>query len=363
LSLYKSLIRRILFKIDAEAAHRGTIRLLEIMQNAGLHRVAGAILNPYEDRRLETQLFGAAFRNPVGLAAGFDKDGRLVSILPFLGFGFIEIGTVTGQSQTGNPRPRLFRLAQDHALINRMGFNSQGATTVANRLSRLGKPKIPVGINIGKTEAVDVGDAAADYLLSFEKLYPYGDYFVVNVSCPNTPGLQELQIGDHLEKLLSALNEAKQQLRHNGLASKPILVKISPDLSPSETDGVLGICKKAEVGGIIATNTTATRKNLKCGIAEEWGGLSGKPLKTMSTEVVKHVYRKSGGCLPIIAAGGVFTAADAYEKIKAGASLVQVYTGMVYEGPAIVRSICRGLASLLEKDGYSSISQAVGDSA
>ncbi|MHC4308158.1 MAG: quinone-dependent dihydroorotate dehydrogenase, partial [Planctomycetota bacterium] len=296
MSIYKFLIRPALFRIGPETAHKNVIMLLETMQNCGFTRLIGALLNSYEDRRLETKLFGTTFKNPLGLAAGFDKDGRLVKILPCLGFGFIEIGTVTGRSQPGNTRPRLFRLAEDRALINRMGFNSQGAIAVANRLGKLRKTTIPIGINLGKTEVVDLRDAVTDYLFSFQKLYAYGDYFVFNVSCPNTPDLQQLQAGDHLEKLLSTLNSAQKQISSSyQLPPKPLLVKISPDLTPLELDGVLEICKEVGVAGIIANNTTTTRKNLKSSVlAKEWGGLSGKPLENMSTEIIKHIYRKSG---------------------------------------------------------------------
>jgi dihydroorotate dehydrogenase len=352
-----------LLKIDPEIAHGMTMWGLELAQDLGLTSVTQKLLN-YEDKSLEMELFGLRFKNPLGLSAGFDKNARLVRIMPALGFGFIEIGTVTGRAQFGNPKPRMFRLPKDYALINRLGFNSEGADAVSKRLKKLDKTTTPLGINIGKTEVANIENAERDYLYSFERLFPFGDYFVVNVSCPNTPQLQSLQDREPLEKLLKALNEKNRRLSIEGnVRRKPIMVKICPDRSPSQIDDVIEVVRNEKIDGIIATNTTSNQKGLKTkNIAKEWGGLSGRPLTRISTEIIKYIYRRTEGLVPIIGVGGIFNADDAYEKIKAGASLVQIYTGMVYEGPSMMRSVKRKLLKYLERDKCESLRDAVGKS-
>lgn len=294
------------------------------------------------DKRLERTLWGITFPNPVGLAAGFDKDARFTDELACLGFGFVEIGTVTPLPQPGNPQPRLFRLPKDQGLINRMGFNNGGADAAAARL-KLREEKLIIGGNIGKNKNTPNEDAVSDYLKAFKVLYPVVDYFVVNVSSPNTPGLRELQDKEPLTKLLLALQEInKQQVK-----AKPVLLKIAPDLTNEQLDDIVLIVKDAGIDGIIATNTTIDRSNLQTENAEVdaigAGGLSGAPLRARATEVIRYISRKSEGKIPVIAAGGIFTAADAKEKLDAGASLVQVYTGFIYEGPAIAKNICKGI--------------------
>jgi dihydroorotate dehydrogenase len=293
-------------------------------------------------KNLERKLFGLHFKNPVGLAAGFDKNALWIDELANLGFGFIEIGTVTPRPQIGNDQPRLFRLKPDEAIINRMGFNNEGSMAAANKL-RERKSKIIVGGNIGKNKTTENDDAVYDYLKAFNDLYPYVDYFVVNVSSPNTPNLRDLQDKEPLTYILRILQ------RENGRKSKPkpILLKIAPDLSETQLDDIVEIVKTTKTSGIIATNTTISRENLLSNPQEieaiGAGGLSGKPLKNRSTEVIRYLHQKSKGAFPIIGVGGIHTAEDALEKLNAGASLVQVYTGFIYEGPTIVKNICNGI--------------------
>ncbi len=295
-----------------------------------------------KNQALETTLWGITFPNPVGLAAGFDKDAKYIDALACLGFGFIEIGTVTPRAQPGNPKPRLFRLPADQALINRMGFNNNGAANAAENLKKR-KQQIIIGGNIGKNKDTPNEDATSDYEKSFLELYRYVDYFVVNVSSPNTPGLRALQDKEPLTELLRRL----QTLNRDNRAGKPILLKIAPDLTNEQLDDIVAIVKTTGIHGIVATNTTISREGLKTPADQvarlDPGGLSGKPLRTRSTEVIKYIHTKSGGKIPIIASGGIFTAVDAQEKLNAGASLVQVYTGFIYEGPAIASNICKGL--------------------
>lgn len=289
------------------------------------------------------RLFGLDFKNPVGLAAGFDKDGKYFKDMAALGFGFIEIGTVTPKPQAGNPRPRLFRLPNDRALINRMGFNNEGVDALVERLKK-GKPEgLIIGGNIGKNKNTPNEQAAEDYAICFKKLFPYVDYFVVNVSSPNTPGLRELQEREPLTKLLQHL----QQLNHKNEFPKPILLKIAPDLSDEQLDDILLIARETALAGIIATNTTIERSGLntpeKRLASIGAGGLSGAPLLRRSTEIIRYLHQKTAGKLTIIAVGGIDSAAAAKEKMDAGASLVQVYTGLIYEGPALVKRICRAI--------------------
>jgi len=296
----------------------------------------------YEDKSLEREVFGLKFKNPVGLAAGFDKDAKLIDEMGKLGFGFIEIGTLTPKPQEGNPLPRLFRLPQDKALINRMGFNNGGVEGAVARL-RDRKTNVLIGGNIGKNKITPNEEAESDYLYCLETLHPYVDYFVVNVSSPNTPNLRELQEKEPLKKLLLAVkkaNDAKSK-------PKPILLKIAPDLTDGQLDDIVAIIQETKIDGVIATNTTIDRSKLTTSSNEVSeigaGGVSGAVMKDRSTAVIKYLSEKSGKSFPIIGVGGIFTAADAIEKLEAGASLVQVYTGMIYEGPSIVKEIKKGL--------------------
>jgi len=297
-----------------------------------------------EDKRLERTVFGIKFPNPVGLAAGLDKDAKLFDELGILGFGFIEIGTLTPKPQPGNDKPRMFRLPVDSGLINRMGFNNQGAVAAVERLKRR-KTKVIVGGNIGKNKVTPNEEATSDYESCFETLFPHVDYFVVNVSSPNTPNLRELQDKAPLTALLSRLKE----LNAAKPVQKPILLKIAPDLTDSQLDDIIEIVKSTKIDGVVATNTTISRAGLK---TEEsrvkeigMGGLSGKPLTKRSTEVIRYLHEKSGGSFPIIGVGGIHTAEDALEKLAAGASLIQLYTGFVYEGPALIKRINTALLS------------------
>jgi dihydroorotate dehydrogenase len=294
---------------------------------------------------LPRELLGLSFANPVGLAAGFDKDGKHFEAMAALGFGFIEIGTVTPRPQAGNPQPRLFRLPQDEALINRMGFNNEGVEALAARLQHHRPPGLIVGGNIGKNKDTPNERASEDYAYCFEALYPYVDYFVVNVSSPNTPNLRELQDKEPLRRLLAelqALNQQKPQPR-------PILLKIAPDLSEQQLDDILDIVRTTQIAGVIATNTTISREGLRASPARiaaiGAGGLSGQPVKQRATEVIRYLHQKSGGELFIVGVGGIASPEDALEKLAAGAALVQIYTGLIYEGPGLVRRINRALAA------------------
>lgn len=291
---------------------------------------------------LERTIWGIKFPNPVGLAAGFDKDAKYVDPLACLGFGFIEIGTVTPRSQSGNPKPRLFRLPEDKAIINRMGFNNRGVGKASQRL-RNRRERVIIGGNIGKNKDTPNEEAIKDYEECMQYLHSVVNYFVVNVSSPNTPGLRALQEKEPLTKLLQRLQEVNRQHR----TPRPILLKIAPDLTNEQLDDIIDIIKTTELDGIVATNTTISREGLATATAdvEEMGngGLSGQPLRKRSTEVISYIHQRSNGKIPIIASGGIFTAADAKEKLDAGASLVQVYTGFIYEGPSIVKNICKGL--------------------
>lgn len=336
------LLKKILFLFAPEKAHYLAMGACRALASVPGGKACLKWLFDYRDPRLERTLFGITFPNPVGLAAGFDKDARWVDILECLGFGFVEIGTVTPLAQPGNQPPRLFRLPADAALINRMGFNNRGAAAAADML-RHRKGKVIIGGNIGKNKHTSNEDAGADYEKCFHALYPSVDYFVVNVSSPNTPGLRSLQEKEPLRRLLVQLHILNAQKPF----PKPVLLKIAPDLNDGQLDDIVAIATETGLAGIVATNTTLSREGLQTPAdrvaAMGSGGLSGRPLGKRSTEVIRYLHQKTGGSLPIIAAGGIFTAADAREKLKAGASLVQVYTGFIYEGPAIAKKICRGL--------------------
>lgn len=342
-------LRPLLFQLPAETTHTATSRLLEVVQNTPVERLlAGRYV--VEDPRLTVEAFDCTFPNPVGVAAGFDKNGRIPHVLGSLGFGHVEIGGVTAEPQPGNPRPRLFRLPSDNGLINRMGFNNEGADRVAARLSKLGAPDIPLGVNIGKSKATPLADAPEDYAYTYERLAPFGDFFVVNVSSPNTPGLRSLQDRGPLEDIIAALQDR---------GASPLLVKLSPDLNETGVAEAVALAEDRDLDGIIATNTTTARPDsLDDPNRTEEGGLSGKPIERRATQVVRFVAQRTD--LPVVGVGGVFTAADAYRKIRAGASLVQLYTGLVYRGPSIAREINQGLLALCERDGFDRVADAIG---
>jgi dihydroorotate dehydrogenase len=319
-----------------------------------------------EDDRLITKLGPLTFPNPVGLAGGFDKNALAPKMISSFGFGFMEIGAVTAQAQPGNPKPRLYRLPEDNALINRLGFNNEGADAIALRLDLLRArgacPKIPLGVNIGRTKVVETKDAVADFLTCFEKIFLYGDFFTLNVSSPNTPNLRDLQEKSLLSELLSAVQEKNRQLAARvKINPKPVFVKIAPDMDFTQVDEIVDVVESAKLAGIVATNATAfMRENLKSRHGVEPGGLSGRPISGMVTSFIAHIYRTTRGRLPIIGVGGIFDAHDAYDKLKAGANAVQIYTGWVYEGPGVVKRINKGLLRLIERDGLKNISEAIG---
>lgn len=339
--MYKA-FRKLLFLQAPESIHYRAMRALQRAYKFAPTRALLRNMFRVSDPRLERELWGIRFPNPVGLGAGFDKDARWVDELACLGFGFVEIGTLTPRPQPGNPAPRLFRLPADQALINRMGFNNGGAEPAAHRLKNR-KERIIIGGNIGKNKDTPNEDATSDYIAAFNSLHDVVDYFVVNVSSPNTPGLRALQDKEPLTNLLLALKALNRTYSN----PKPILLKIAPDLTDSQLDDIVDIVRDTHLEGIVATNTTIDRSGLATTTEEieaiGAGGLSGLPLRKRATEVVGYLHQKSEGKIPIIAVGGIFTAEDAREKLDAGASLVQVYTGFIYEGPGIAKAICEGL--------------------
>jgi dihydroorotate dehydrogenase len=353
-----NLLRSILFLFPTEGVHYFSMNTLKVLCSiAPVRKFIAWIFTP-NDPGLAKKKFGLTFKNPVGLGAGFDKNARYLRELEALGFGFVEIGTVTPLAQAGNDKPRLFRLPKDKALINRMGFNNDGVKVIAERLRKWKEirnskfagssgaaytSKLVIGGNIGKNKITPNEDAWKDYEICFKELHAYVDYFVVNVSSPNTPGLRELQEKESLRKILMHL-----QMINNGRAqSKPILLKIAPDLTTEQIDDVVDLALEIKLDGLVATNTTISRSNLITPENEVTaigaGGLSGAPVKQKATEVVKYISEKSAGRIPVIASGGIFNAADAAEKKDSGASLIQVWTGFIYEGPGIVKKICKGL--------------------
>lgn len=334
--MYKWIIKPILFKKSPEKAHYFTFRWIKrLLRIPGVYGIVKASCRVKNE---PTTLWGIDFPSKVGLAAGFDKDALLFDELSAFGFGFIEIGTVTPKPQEGNEKPRLFRLPEDEALINRMGFNNQGVDAAVERLKKK-KRNLVIGGNIGKNKITPNEDAVIDYLICFEKLFPYVDYFVVNVSSPNTPGLRELQEKEPLTKLLKALVEKNNKKEQ----SKPILLKIAPDLTIPQVDDIIDIISITSIDGLIVSNTTIDRSSLKTSSEKVRsigaGGLSGKPVKSKSTELIQYIHDHSKGKIPIIGVGGIHSPEDALEKIKAGASLVQIYTGFIYEGPGLVKRI------------------------
>jgi len=364
---YRSLIRPVLFAQNSEKIHDRTLKALAC---ASRHRLfTGLAAALYAAPELPVDLLGLKFPNPVGLAAGMDKLAQAVPIWPALGFGFSELGGVTWHPQPGNPPPRLFRAIKDQALVNSMGFNNPGAQALAATLAQWKQaglwPSHPVGINLGKSKITPLPAAAQDYANSFRLLRPHADFFVVNVSSPNTSNLRQLQDKSALDEILAALQEIQKTPSPTPL--RPILVKVAPDLSFSALDEILELASPRQIAGIVATNTTITRPQASDPHLQRVyaapGGLSGRPLRARSTEIVRHLHRQTRGALPIIGVGGIFNAADAWEKITAGASLVQIYTGMIYEGPAISRQIVRGLVRRMAENAFTAWPQAVGSAA
>lgn len=341
--MYRFFIRPLLFLVDPEVIHHFTFNFLKVSCRIPGVRGILSLFNSYKSPQLEKTLFGVRFPNPVGLAAGFDKDARLIDELSAFGFGYIEIGTVTPKPQPGNDKPRLFRLRADGALINRMGFNNKGADHAAGQLEKLKRkrPGVVIGGNIGKNKLTPNEDAVKDYELCFEALYPYVDYFVVNVSSPNTPGLRDLQEKEPLKRLLMSM----KMLSNTQTKPKPVLLKIAPDLTLTQLDDIVEILRESGTDGVIATNTTISREGLQTSkdVVDKIGagGLSGKPVRERSTEVIAYLRAKMGQGYPIIGVGGIMTPEDAVEKLKAGADLVQIYTGFVYEGPGFVKRILK----------------------
>jgi dihydroorotate dehydrogenase len=356
--VYRRTIYPVLQRFDAERTHEGVLWLLGMLER--LPRLRGMLrrLIAYDDPRLQVQLWGLRFANPLGIAAGLDKNAVAVQTWGALGFGHVEVGTVTPLPQPGNPGPRLFRLPADRALINRMGFPGQGAQSVGTRLRRLGHDRPIVGINIGANKTrVEVGRAVEDYIQGLVDLYPYADYVTVNISSPNTARLRELQGKAALESLVRQVVARRDQMA----VRKPLLIKIAPDLSPADLDDISAVCLACGVDGIIATNTTIARPMTLQEVAkEEVGGLSGAPLRERATDIVRYLYLQTQGKLPIIGVGGVFDAVDLFEKLSAGASLVQVYTGLIYEGPLLARRVNCELVRLVQQHGFASITEAIG---
>ncbi len=335
--MYKLLIRPLLFLFDPEEVHYFTFSILRFLNKIPGFTSIFKTLYQVNDKRLETEVFGLKFPNPVGLAAGFDKNAVLYNELSNLGFGFIEIGTVTPKPQDGNPKKRLFRLKEDSAIINRMGFNNGGVDEAVLKLKK--NKMVLIGGNIGKNKITPNENAVDDYIICFEKLYDYVDYFVVNVSSPNTPNLRELQEKEPLTKLLQILqnvNSTKQK-------PKPILLKIAPDLTNEQLLDIIDIVNETKIAGVIATNTTISRDGLNSENKVETGGLSGKPLTNRSTEVIRFLSEKSNKSFPIIGVGGIHSTQDALDKLNAGASLIQLYTGFIYEGPQLVKDINKAI--------------------
>jgi len=377
--LYRQL-RPLLFAGDAEKVHERMLTSVEFISKIpGILPLLRSLF--LEDNPLlRTQLFDKTLNNPIGLAAGFDKDGRIHPALFALGFGFVEIGTVTPRPQEGNPRPRLFRLKEDHAVINRMGFNNQGAWKMAERLvANTLKIKSAdadifelsedypaniasgmLGINIGKNKDTSLEKATDDYVSALSTLHPFAEYFTLNISSPNTEDLRNLQEKEALRILLDSVCARRDELDRNHSRNTPLLVKLAPDLDGDALENSVHVIQEFSIQGIIATNTTVERPELKSKYRTETGGLSGKPLQKRSTAMIRTLFAELGADIPIIGVGGIFNGADAYEKIRAGAAAVQIYTALIYEGPGLVRKVKEELANLLESDGYKSVSEAVG---
>jgi dihydroorotate dehydrogenase len=356
--VYRRAIYPALQRLDAEWTHDQTLRLLAAADRAPLLRPVLRRLLTHHDPRLAVSRWGLRFSNPLGVAAGLDKNAVAVPLWGALGWSHVEVGTVTPRAQAGNPRPRVFRLPADRALINRMGFPGEGAIPVRDRLARLGSDRPAVGVNVGANRtSVDAGHAAEDYARAIELLAPWADYVTINISSPNTARLRELQGRAALESLVQQATAQRDALPR----SVPLLIKIAPDLDPAEIDDILDVCLTHGVDGLVATNTTLARPiTLRSPARGESGGLSGAPLRERSTAIIRHVHRSTGGRLPIIGVGGVFGARDVLAMLRAGASLVQVYTGLIYEGPLLARRLSRDLSRLLDEQGLTSIESIIG---
>ncbi|WP_460485106.1 quinone-dependent dihydroorotate dehydrogenase [Capnocytophaga sp. HP1101] len=341
--MYKLFIRPFLFSLDPEKAHHFTFKYLKFIHKIPLVPLLIRKIYNVKHPSLHREVFGLHFKNPIGLAAGLDKDAKLYKELANLGFGFIEIGTITPKPQAGNPKKRLFRLIEDQGIINRMGFNNEGVEAAVKRLKK--NTNILIGGNIGKNKITPNDQAVNDYLTCFEQLFDYVDYFVVNVSSPNTPNLRTLQEKEPLKQLLSTLQNTN--LTHK--KPKPILLKIAPDLTDEQLLDIIEIVKETHIAGVIATNTTISREGLVSHNQKETGGLSGKPLKNRSTEVIRFLSEKSNRAFPIIGVGGIFNESDALEKLEAGASLIQLYTGFIYEGAGLIKRINKQLIANVNK--------------
>jgi dihydroorotate dehydrogenase len=357
LSFYSRALRPVLFALDAEVAHDITMRLIA----SPFGRVAlplMPVVRPLD--ALRQQVFGLDFANPLGLAAGLDKQGTAVPAWGALGFGFAEIGTVTPRPQPGNPKPRLFRLPEDHAVINRFGFNSEGADAVARNLPPRGPTDLRVGINIGKNKEPPNDRAVEDYLAAIDALHSRAEYFVVNVSSPNTPGLRDLQEARALRSLLAQVVNRVHVV--SAARAIPVLVKVSPDMADADLLAAVDAAIEGGAAGIVATNTSIGRTGLRSAgsLAREAGGLSGGPLREAATRTCQLLFKHLGGRVPIVGVGGIFTAADAYERIRSGATLVQVYTALIYEGPVVVSRILHGVAERLARDGFAQVHEAIG---
>lgn len=362
-SPYSSLVRPLLFRLDPERAHEMSIAALGLAAP-----VMGRVARPPDGGgRLSQEILGLRFPNPVGLAAGFDKRARAVPAWPALGFGFAEVGTITALAQPGNPKPRIHRLPADRALINRLGFNNGGAEATAQTLARWRRRgllgRAPLGINLGKSKVTEPEDAPADYARSLELLWSFADYVTVNVSSPNTPGLRDLQAIGPMAEILDAIDAVAERMTAGRAgAAPPVLVKLAPDLAPEDIDAVVDLAVERGLAGVIVTNTTLSRDGLASPpeLSAREGGLSGAPLRERSTAIVARVAARAAGRLVVVGVGGIFTADDAWEKLAAGASLVQVYTGFVYGGPMTARAICRGLLERMDREGVAHISEIAG---
>lgn len=341
MSLYDSVVRPLAFMFDPEKVHEWVMAMLE----RGFFRAPA-----FTDPKVQQTLFGVKFLNPIGLAAGFDKNARALDYWDRLGFGFVEAGTITYHPQPGNPKPRLFRLPADKALVNRMGFNNDGARAVATRLA-MAKPKVPIGVNLGKSKITELSDAAKDYRESFRLLHLNGDYFVVNVSSPNTPGLRTLQEKGPLLEIIAAIREVE--------ADKPLFVKVAPDLEMPALDDVIAVAHEAHLAGLIATNTTIRREGLSADPGLE-GGLSGAPLLAKSNQFLSHLYRSCDRSTILMGVGGIMTGADVYEKMRLGAHLCQIYTGWIYGGPYMIPAAVQQVASLMSRDGFQTLADLRG---
>src|SRR5258705_4304346 len=361
--VYRSLLRPILFRLPPETAHHLALHSLVFLQPKFMHDFPTRRFSP--TAQCEVRRFGLSFQNPVGVASDFDEDGIALRSVVALGFGSIEAGTVTRYPQPGNPQPRVFRLPMDQALINRAGFNNEGAAAFVQRVSA-NRPNCVLGVSIGKSKITPIENATEDYLASFESVYPVADYVAINVSSQNPLQLRQLQQANELTSLLTALQTRNHelQLQHNKPTLMPLLVKLSPDLDRKELEIVVDVIVRLKIDGVIATNTTVARENLitpqRQHVKYGEGGLSGLPLRHRSTEILAQLYQMTGGTLPLVGVGGIFTADDAWEKVCAGASLVQLYTGFIYQGPEIVRQINDGLAEILKREGFKTLDEAVG---